>query len=166
MKMLGYHFEGQFANEKKMILIASPHTTAKDLALAIGTILALGVKINFMMKKEAFVFPLKGLFIKLGGIPVDRANPKRVTLEVLHALRDSDKMWLAILPEGTRKSVDSWKTGFKRIADKADVPIFIMGVDSRKKALVFDRLARKDESVEDLRLYSREKFTGMNPEND
>ncbi|HHL43843.1 MAG TPA: glycerol acyltransferase [Hellea balneolensis] len=166
MKMLGYHFEGRFPDEKKMVLIASPHTTAKDLALAIATILSLGVKINFMMKKEAFVFPLKGLFVKLGGIPVDRANPKRVTIQILKTFRDSDKMWLAILPEGTRQSVDSWKTGFKRIADKAGVPIFIMGVDSRKKALVFDRLMKEDETIEDVRLYSKDKFTGINPEYD
>ncbi len=165
LRLMGYKIEGRFANEPKMILIAAPHTSAWDLALALGTIMALGVRINFMMKREAFKFPLGGLFKALGGVPVNRANPKRTVIQILRCFRDNDKFWLAILPEGTRKPVKVWKSGFERIAKKAGVPVFIMGVDSRTKTLHLDRLARPEESVEDLRLYTKDRFYGLRPEN-
>ncbi len=164
-RIMGYKIEGRFANEPKMILIVAPHTSNWDLALALGTIMALGVRINYMMKREAFKFPLGGVFKALGGIPIDRTKPKAVVVQTLKQFRNKDKFWLAILPEGTRKPVKSWKTGFKRIAEKAEVPVFIMGVDSRTKTLHLDRLAKPNESVEDLRLYTKEKYYGLKPEN-
>jgi len=118
------------------------------------------------MKKEAFFFPFKTLFIALGGVPVDRSNPKRVVVQTLRNFRDNEKFWLAILPEGTRKPVASWKPGFMRIADKAGVPIFIMGVDSYTKTLQLDRLVQDGEDAQALRQYVKQKFTGVNPKND
>ncbi len=166
LRIVGYKIEGTFANEPKMILIAAPHTSNWDLIIALGTIVSLGVRINFMMKKEAFFFPFKGLFIALGGVPVDRSNPKRVVVQTLRNFRDNEKFWLAILPEGTRKPVKSWKQGFMRIADKAGVPIFIMGVDSRTKTLRLDRLVQENETADTLRQYVKDTFTGVNPKND
>jgi len=175
--IVGYKVEGTFANEPKMILIASPHTSNWDLIVALGTILSLGVRINFMMKKEAFFFPLAGLFKVLGGIPLDRSSPKRIVVQTLKQFRDNDKFWLAILPEGTRKPVDSWKAGFIRIARTANVPIFIMGIDSRTKTLHLDKLVQpvknSDKSTsgsainqaEELRIYSKQKYYGINPKN-
>ncbi len=119
-----------------------------------------------MMKQEAFFFPFKKLFVALGGVPVDRSKPKRAVLQTLKTFRDNEKFWLAILPEGTRKPVQSWKSGFIRIAAQADVPIFILGVDSRTKTLHLDRLAKPEEHAEQLRLYVKQKFTGINPKND
>lgn len=165
LRLTGYKIEGKFANEPKMILIAAPHTSNWDLIIALGTIMSLGVRINFMMKREAFKFPLGGLFKALGGVPIDRTKPKSAIVKTLKQFRDNDKFWLAILPEGTRKPVKSWKSGFMRIAEKAGVPVFIMGLDSRTKTLHLDRLAREDESVEDLRLYTKEKYCGLKPVN-
>ncbi len=171
LRITGYKFAGKFANEPKMILIAAPHTSNWDLIVALGTILSLGVRINFMMKKEAFVFPLKRLFMSLGGVPLDRSSPKAAVKQTLTAFEERDKFWLAILPEGTRKPVTTWKAGFIRIARNADVPIFIMGIDSRTKTLHFDRLitpsktGKAIEQAEELRLYCKDKYYGINPEN-
>jgi len=166
LRIVGYKIEGSFADEPKMIIIAAPHTSNWDLIIALGTILSLGVRINFMMKKEAFFFPLKGLFMALGGMPIDRSNPKAMVKQILRTFEQRDKFWYAILPEGTRKPVDSWKSGFVRIAEKADVPIFIMGVDSRTKTLHLDRLIKPGETTEALRQYVKDTFTGVNPRND
>jgi 1-acyl-sn-glycerol-3-phosphate acyltransferase len=174
---MGYTIEGKYPNEKKLVMAGAPHTSNWDLLLAIGTILAMGVRINFMMKKEAFKFPFSGLFKLLGGIPVDRSNPKRTVVETLHAFKHRDKLWLAILPEGTRKPVKSWKAGFVRIARTVNVPILIKGLDGRKKILYLDKVVQPHHNTdakphgsaiaqaEELRLYCKEKFTGMNPEN-
>lgn len=177
LRMIGYKIEGQFANEPKMILIAAPHTSNWDLILALGTILSLGARINFMMKKEAFFFPFKKLFMALGGVPLDRSSPKAAVKQTLQAFEDKEKFWLAILPEGTRKPVTTWKAGFIRIARKANVPIFIMGVDSRTKTLYLDKLVQPENNTDEkpsgsaiaqaeaLRLYSKEKYYGLNPKN-
>jgi len=177
LRMVGYKVEGKFANEPKMILIAAPHTSNWDLIIALGTILSLGVRINFMMKKEAFFFPLKGLLMALGGVPLDRSSPKRAVVQTMKQFRNNDKFWLAILPEGTRKPVKVWKAGFIRIARNADVPIYMMGLDSRTKTLHLDKLVLSVDDIrskpsryaieqaESLRLYAKEKFYGINPEN-
>jgi len=177
LRVVGYKVEGKFANEPKMILIAAPHTSNWDLIIALGTILSLGVRINFMMKKEAFFFPFKGLFMALGGVPLDRSSPKRAVVQTMKQFRDNDKFWLAILPEGTRKPVKVWKAGFVRIARNAGVPIYMMGLDSRTKTLHLDKLVlsvddiknkpagHAIEQAEELRLYAKKKFYGINPEN-
>jgi 1-acyl-sn-glycerol-3-phosphate acyltransferase len=36
---------------------------------------------------------------------------------------DNERFWLAIAPEGTRKKVQKWKSGFWQIARAANVPI-------------------------------------------
>jgi len=177
LRLKGYKIEGKFANEPRMILIAAPHTSNWDLIVALGTILSLGVRINFMMKKEAFFFPFGGLFKALGGVPLDRSSPKRVVVQTLRQFRDNEKFWLAILPEGTRKPVDTWKAGFIRIARNANVPVFMLGLDSRTKTLHLDRIVlnnddlqdqpkgRAIEQAEELRLYAKDKFYGINPKN-
>jgi len=173
----GYKIEGTIANEPKMVIIAAPHTSNWDLIIALGTILSLGVRINFMMKKEAFFFPFKGLFIALGGVPLDRSSPKRVVVQTLRQFRDNEKFWLAILPEGTRKPVDTWKAGFVRIARSANVPVFMFGLDARTKTLHLDKIVLSNaelqdqpkgkaiEQAEELRLYARGKYYGINPKN-
>lgn len=173
-----YKITGRFVNEKKLVLAAGPHTSNWDLLLALGTILALGVRINFMMKKEAFENPLGGFFKMMGGIPIDRSSPKRTVVETLHAFKTHDQIWVAILPEGTRKPVKKWKAGFIRIARTAGVPIFWMGLKGRERTLHLDRAfapALNTEispagsaiaQAEEIRLYTKEHYTGINPEND
>jgi 1-acyl-sn-glycerol-3-phosphate acyltransferase len=34
-------------------------------------------------------------------------------------------MWFTLTPEGTRKKVQKWKSGFLKIARRADVPILM-----------------------------------------
>lgn len=169
LKIMGYRISGQFPNEKKLLIIAAPHTSNMDLILAFGTMMTLGVKINYVMKKEAFFFPFKSIFLSLGGLPVDRANPKKAVLTALKGFRDHDQFWLAVLPEGTRASTKKWKSGFSRIAYKSKVPIFMIGVDHPNKTLRLDKMfeAQKDAvaQAEELRLYAKKNFSGLNPEN-
>lgn len=173
---MGYKFSGRFPDEPKLILAGGPHTSNWDLLLAIATILSLGVRINFMMKKEAFKFPFKNLFLWLGGIQVDRSNPKKMVLENIKAFETRDKIWIAILPEGTRKSAPVWKAGFVRIARQVNVPIFTLGLDARTKTLYFDRIfetapdygderRRAPAVAAEFREYILSKYSGMNPEN-
>ena len=53
------------------------------------------------------------------------------------AFESHDELVLVIAPEGTRERVESWKSGFWRIADAADVPIVMAFVDGEAKTTGF-----------------------------
>ena len=94
---------------------------------------AINFKSNYLAKKELFKFPLS-IFLKItGGIPVDR-NSKNNTVDYISNLFSiNDEFRLSIAPEGTRKRVDKFKSGFYYIAIKAEVPIILMSMDYKNK---------------------------------
>ena len=73
------------------------------------------------------------LFKKLGGLPVDRSQSTNMVDEVAAIIEREDYFVVAIAPEGTRKKTDRWKTGFYYIADKAGIPIVMVGIDYSRK---------------------------------
>jgi hypothetical protein len=84
--------------------------------------IALGMKVK-VLGKASFWWPLGPLLHKLGVIPLDRSSPQGTVGQAVDLLRNNEKMWFAITPEGTRKAVKEWKAGFLKIARMADVPI-------------------------------------------
>jgi 1-acyl-sn-glycerol-3-phosphate acyltransferase len=71
---------------------------------------------------------------------------------VADAMRRADTMFLAIAPEGTRRRVDRWKTGFHRIARGAGVPIWPVTFDYSRRAVVLFPLFEPTADLEaDLR---------------
>ncbi|HPO30333.1 MAG TPA: 1-acyl-sn-glycerol-3-phosphate acyltransferase, partial [Candidatus Hydrogenedentes bacterium] len=74
--------------------------------------------------------PLFGRFLKwLGGIPIDRSRPNGVVGQCVELLKAHEDLILAVPPEGTRKKVKAWKTGFYHIALGAGVPIALGYLD-------------------------------------
>jgi hypothetical protein len=71
----------------------------------------------------------------MGGLPVDRTNPEGVVDQAVRSMREGEPFVLALAPEGTRKRVDRWKTGFYRIALGAGVPIWPVSLDYRTLTL-------------------------------
>jgi 1-acyl-sn-glycerol-3-phosphate acyltransferase len=43
--------------------------------------------------------------------------------QAVAVIRANDRIWFTLTPEGTRKRVEKWKSGFLKIARRADVPI-------------------------------------------
>jgi 1-acyl-sn-glycerol-3-phosphate acyltransferase len=169
LRLLGWKITGTIPNEVKLVVIGAPHTSNWDFILTISMIMALGMKMSFFMKQEAFFWPMKGLFMKLGGVPVNRGKASSVMKESIEWFKRSEKAWIAITPEGTRGRVNNWKSGFVRIAHGAGVPILIIGVKGQKKELVFERLvAATDqfkEQAEELRQYMNKNYQGIKLEN-
>lgn len=135
LKIMGWKIEGTVPNRPKMLLTAAPHTSNWDFIIAMSAMLAMGLKLSFIMKKEAFFWPFKGLFVKLGGVSVDRNQASDVVQQLSNWFDQSDQAWLAITPEGTRKKVDRWKTGFLRISTAVKVPVLLMAWDYPSKTL-------------------------------
>lgn len=168
VKMLGWRFDGNFPPEKKLMVALAPHTSNWDFIVAMPFIMALKLKASWMMKKEAFFFPFKGLFMALGGIPTDRGAAGGLAKQVANEFRKNEKMWVAITPEGTRKKAHKWKNGFLRIANAAGVPILLVAWDFPTKRVCIDSLYHPTGDIEaDMREIQRRfsKYRGRNPEN-
>ncbi len=169
LRILGWKITGTVPNEPKLVVIGAPHTSNWDFILTIAMIMALGMKMSYFMKKEAFFWPMKGFFMKMGGVPINRGKSAAIIAESVQKIKDSDKAWVAITPEGTRSKVTHWKSGFVRIAHGAGVPILVVGVNGPKKELVFEKLVEATdqfrEQAEELRVHMSENYCGIVPEN-
>jgi 1-acyl-sn-glycerol-3-phosphate acyltransferase len=121
----------------KCVICAAPHTSNWDLIIGELFYTSIGRRARFLIKKEWFFFPFNILFKAIGGIPVDRSKRMSVTDQVAEMFETTDKLQVAITPEGTRKQVDEWKKGFYYIAIKANVPILMAYVDMKNKEIGF-----------------------------
>jgi 1-acyl-sn-glycerol-3-phosphate acyltransferase len=69
----------------------------------------------------------------LGGVPIDRSARNGVVEQAVERFRSSEKLALAVPPEGTRGKAPHWKTGFYHIARGAGVPIVFGYLDYGRK---------------------------------
>jgi 1-acyl-sn-glycerol-3-phosphate acyltransferase len=103
----------------------------------------------------------------LGGYPVERSSSHDLVNYVANIINSHDDFILAITPEGTRKKVKKFKTGFYYIAKNAHVPIVPCGFDYRKKQIVIGRplfpSGNIDADFEILYTFYG-NITGKNPE--
>jgi 1-acyl-sn-glycerol-3-phosphate acyltransferase len=133
LKMLGWRIEGEIPSIKKFVIIAAPHTSNWDFPISLAVAFALKVKIYWMGKAAMFRWPFGAACRWLGGIPINRTRSHNMVEQCVRAFRERDKLILLIPPEGTRKKVSYWKTGFYHIAKGANVPIVLGFLDYRRK---------------------------------
>ncbi len=129
----GWKMVGPVPEEKKYIIIVAPHTSNWDYVIGQLFFLSRGIKSKIMIKKELFYFPLGKLLGALGGIPVDRDSKTEIVDQMISEFNNRDSFILTLTPEGTRKRVTEWKTGFHRIAMGAKVPVLLGFCDYKKK---------------------------------
>jgi 1-acyl-sn-glycerol-3-phosphate acyltransferase len=168
MRLTGWRFEGAVPDVAKMVLIVAPHTSNWDFPIGLQAKLALQMGCVFVGKHTLFRWPL-GIFMRwLGGVPVNRAAASGFVEDVVRRLREADRMTVVIAPEGTRKRVDSWKSGFYRIAVEAGVPILPVAFDYPRRAIVFAPLFHPtggyEKDLPALRALYRPEM-GLRPEN-
>lgn len=132
----------------KCIIAVAPHTSNMDFIIGILYSRAIGLKANFLMKKEWFVGPLGPFMKSLGGIPVHRSKKCSLTDQLAEASKQMDTFRLAITPEGTRSRVEEWKKGFYYIALKAGIPIQLYGLDFKEKRIVCHKAVIPDGNIE------------------
>ena len=140
LNILGWTIIGELPQAKKLVYIGCPHTSNWDGILAVSTMQALGVRSSWIMKKEAFIWPLSGLFKRLGGVPVARKAAKDIPTQMAEWFNSQDKAYLGLTPEGTRSKVTKYKTGYLRIAQAANVPLFLIAIDGPNKQIIIDRV--------------------------
>lgn len=138
-KKLGWTKEVTVVHPHKYIICYAPHTSNWDFIVARLYLRAENFRSNFLMKKEWFFWPLGPIFRKMGGIPVYRTKNTHMTEHLAEEAKRRDKFALAITPEGTRSLNRHWKKGFYYIAQGAEIPILLYGVDYEKKKIICTR---------------------------
>ena len=135
--LLGWKLIGNttFSKEtiKKSVIIAVPHTSWHDFYIGILLRSVTGVKTNFVAKKELFKWPFGWYFRAVGGAALDRTSGQNKVQAIAKLFEDKEEFRLALAPEGTRKKVEHWKTGFYYIAKAANVPIIMFTLDFQNK---------------------------------
>jgi len=134
-KLMGWTIDFTLPDDPKMVIIFFPHTSNLDVVHAIPAAFAIGLKPNWLAKNELFWGPLKGLFLKLGAIPIDRHRKENKVDLIADAIKQADQVVLALSPEGTRSKTEFWRSGFYHIALKAQVPIHFAFIDYPSKTI-------------------------------
>jgi len=136
-KLLGWRVVGNidFSKNtiKKAVIIAAPHTSWHDFYIGVLLRSVVNIKTNFVGKKELFVFPFGWFFKALGGSPINRHTNENKVDAIANLFKDKDEFRMTLSPEGTRKKVEIWRTGFYHIAKKANVPIIMFTLDFENK---------------------------------
>ncbi len=167
-RWMGWTKEVSITYPSKYIICLAPHTSNWDFIIGQLFSKAEGIRSNFLMKKEWFVYPFGLLFRRLGGIPVERSRHTSLTDRMAEIATSSERFSLCITPEGTRKPTVDWKKGFYFIALKANLPILLFGVDYQAKKIKATKViipnGDVDSQMKEIKEYFKD-FKGKIPEN-
>ena len=117
------------APTRPSVLIGAPHTSNWDFVLMLAIAWRLELPIHWLGKKSLFTGWRGPIMRRLGGIPVDRDDPRRVVDEVVELARSGEVFGLVVTPDGTRGANSHWKSGFYRIAQQTGMPVTLGYVD-------------------------------------
>ena len=142
MRVIGWKFVGELPPLQKFVIIVAPHTSNWDFFVGLAAKLALALDAHWFGKDTLFR-GLMGTFMRsIGGRPVRRGAPEGMVLAMAETIRAEPRFVLVITPEGTRKAVTHWRTGFYHIAEAADIPIVPVWFDYSRKEVGIGRPVR------------------------
>lgn len=171
----GWKIEGEMpVGVKKAVMTAAPHTSNWDFVWARASFYVLKVPLNYTIKKEFIKGPLGWMLKSMGAIPIDRSPKIEGAPRISHVdamvnlFKSREQLFVMVTPEGTRKYVEKWKTGFYYTALKAEVPIVIGFLDYKNKRAgigpVIYPSGNVEEDMEKMMAFYRTK-SGKFPEN-
>ena len=162
-QVLGWKISGfkDFESVNKAVIIAVPHTSWHDFYIGVLLRSIIQLQINFVGKQSLFT-PLTAWFFRsLGGTPIKRNSNENQVDSIARLFDNKEIFRMAIAPEGTRKKVDTWRTGFYYIAKKADVPIVMITFDFKNKVnSISTPFIPTDDIVADFK-FMRSFFDGI-----
>ncbi len=126
---------GTMPDLPKYVVVGAPHKSNWDLPHALAAGIIYGLRIHWMGKDTIFKWPFGGLMRWLGGISIDRSKNTNAVAAMIEAFATRNQLYLVIPPEGTRKHVTQWKSGFYHIAVGAKVPIVLVYINYIKREI-------------------------------
>lgn len=133
LKVIRWHKEGKLPDIHQYVVIAAPHTTNWDFPITLALAFSFKCNVYWMGKDTLFKPPFGAIMKFLGGVPIDRSTSSNLVEQCIQAFGQNNKLVMVIPPEGTRKNVRYWKTGFYYIANGANVPIVMGFLDYKRK---------------------------------
>jgi 1-acyl-sn-glycerol-3-phosphate acyltransferase len=120
---------------KRCVITVAPHTSNWDFPIGLLAKWAIGIHFRWVGKDTLFATPLRPLFLRWGGIPVNRRVSTGFIEQMAVEFERHEDFRLVIAPEGTRGHADHWKSGFYHLARAAGVPIGLAFFDYRRRCL-------------------------------
>ena len=163
LKKLGWTSIGGPMEGDKAIVLGVPHTSFMDFPICYLFYAQFGRVAHIMVKKELFFWPLGPILRSFGAVPVDRRNAAASVKSIIAAFNEAEVFHLAIAPEGTRKPVKKWKTGFHLIAKETGATVYLGYFDWGKKEIsVGEPIVLTDDPKADLeRIYDSYRTMGL-----
>ncbi len=153
-KILKWQLVGTFPDLDKCVVIVAPHTSWVDFFLGLLVRRIFNEEINYIGKDSLYRPPFGWYFRWMGGTPIDRSKSQNKVAATVKIFNERKRFRLALAPEGTRKKVSEWKTGFYYIAKSAKVPIVMVAFDFGKKQVKVSEPQTTTENMEaDLKKY-------------
>lgn len=170
LKTWGWKITGHYPFEiPKVVIAVAPHTSNWDFPVGVLTNSAMRCRANYVGKHTLFRWPFGYLFRYWGGIPVDRSTRHNFVAQVVEQFQKLERLHLVLAPEGTRKKVEKFKTGFYHIANGANVPICLCSFHWDIKEVFFDPelfWPSDDEQADLAKIWDHfKKVKGHTPEN-
>lgn len=155
------------------VLAVYPHTSNWDFVNLLVVKWAIGIPVRFWGKDSLFRFPVFGHWMRyLGGVPVERTSAKGMVSNTVARMQTArergEYFWLALAPEGTRKYIPGWRSGFYRTAVQAGVPLALVKVNYAGREVTVRSFLRLsgDETADFARIATAlEGAVGCRPEN-
>ncbi len=168
LKITGWEMVGEAPTVDKAVLIVAPHTSNWDGLWVLAYKVGMGIDARFFAKHTLFWWPLGSVLRHMGAIPVNRDKSGDLVQFAIESFNNHDRFLLGLAPEGTRKWMPYWRTGFYNIAIEVGVPLVLAFIDYRQKRMGIGKTIIPSGILEqDLKLIREfyAPFTPRHPEN-
>jgi 1-acyl-sn-glycerol-3-phosphate acyltransferase len=151
LALLGWRVEGEVPDLPKFVIAVAPHTSNWDFVVGASAMFALDLRLAFIGKHTLFRGPFAPVLRWMGGIPVDRSSPHGMVSESVAGFAGVERRILVIAPEGTRRPVPQFKSGFLHIARGAHVPVVLATLDYQARCVRLGPAFEPGEDIEEER---------------
>ncbi len=147
MAALGWSVRFDGLPTRQGVFAIYPHTSNWDVVILVLAKWALGIPVWFWAKEALFRIPVFSPWLRwIGGVPVSRTSPHGVVGQAVQhfarARADDRLLWLALTPEGTRKRLGGWRSGFYQTVLQTGVPLGLVRLDYRRREVCVTRFLR------------------------
>ncbi len=137
LKLFGWSVVGEYDDSlKNCIIVIAPHTSNWDFIWGVLARSVYQVRVKYLIKDSFFKPGIAWFFNWTGGIPVNRKKKTDLTERLVKMLDSGEEIKVAFTPEGTRKRVDRWRSGFYWVAMETKLPIVMHYMDYKRKQVV------------------------------
>lgn len=155
----------QLRGLKKAVIIGAPHTSNWDFPIMLMAVLIMRLPVNWIGKHTLFGRGFGPVMRFLGGIAIDRRAKQNFVSQVADKFASYEQLFIVVAPEGTRKTVEQWRTGFYFMAHSASVPVVLAYVDYATKTVGVLSIETPSGNAEsDIAAY-QEKYKNVVPKN-